>query len=430
MALTRRPAWLGIISLFSLLWFPNLLLVLLWAALLLFILLDFLLTPSAKKLRITRELGEQVRLGETLDGRLLVTNPYRRTIKVVLRDAFNPSAGLAANQRFKLRLPGRERRAAEETFVPTRRGRHYSRGVWVEVFGPLGFVSKTARLEAPGEFNALHPFAARKYLPSRLRRLQEIEGGSVVLTRGQGSEFDSLRDFVDGDDVRSIDWRATARRKELVVRTWRPERDRQVLIVLDTSRTSAIRIGEGTRLDYAIDAALLLGALASRAGDRVDLLCIDRVPHARLAGEAPNNLLPAMIDTTSALFPALVETDHKRLVKEVVSCAKKGSLVVLLSSLDEGSLENGLLPVASQLTADYNLLVASVSDPLLPEMQEKHGNVREVYEAASASQTLVQQHRAAEMLHRSGALVVDAPSDSLAPKLSDTYLALKAAGKL
>ncbi|MGQ4497045.1 DUF58 domain-containing protein, partial [Dermabacteraceae bacterium P13101] len=64
MALTRRPAWLGIISLFSLLWFPNLLIVLLWAALLLFILLDFLLTPSAKKLRITRELGEQVRLGE------------------------------------------------------------------------------------------------------------------------------------------------------------------------------------------------------------------------------------------------------------------------------------------------------------------------------------------------------------------------------
>ena len=94
--------------------------------------------------------------------------------------------------------------------------------------------------------------------------------------RGAGTEFDSLRDYVRGDDVRSIDWRATARRQNVVVRTWRPERDRRVVIVLDTSRTSAARIGDEPRLDTGIEASLLLSVLAERGGDRVDFLAFDR----------------------------------------------------------------------------------------------------------------------------------------------------------
>ena len=110
-----------------------------------------------------------------------------------------------------------------------------------------------------------------------------------VLIRGQGTEFDSLREYVVGDDVRSIDWRATARRADVVVRTWRPERDRRVVIVLDTGRTSAGRVGVDPtagdpsgwpRLDWSMDAALLLAALASRAGDHVDFIAHDRVPRA------------------------------------------------------------------------------------------------------------------------------------------------------
>ena len=94
--------------------------------------------------------------------------------------------------------------------------------------------------------------------------------------RGQGTEFDSLREYVRGDDVRSIDWRASARNRNVVVRTWQPERDRRVVLVLDTSRTSAGRVDDVPRLDSAMDAALLLAALAARAGDRVDFVAGDR----------------------------------------------------------------------------------------------------------------------------------------------------------
>ena len=95
----------------------------------------------------------------------------------------------------------------------------------------------------PWQIRILPPFLSRKHLPSRLAKLRELEGMTPVLIRGQGTEFDSLREYVVGDDVRSIDWRATARRADVVVRTWRPERDRRVVIVLDTGRTSAGRVG-------------------------------------------------------------------------------------------------------------------------------------------------------------------------------------------
>lgn len=105
--------------------------------------------------------------------------------------------------------------------------------------------------------------------PLAARRMRELDGLTSVLVRGQGTEFDSLRAYVPGDDVRSIDWRATARQSTVAVRTWRPERDQHVLVVLDTGRTSAGRVGDVARLDATMDA---ITAPDTRAGDRVGLL--------------------------------------------------------------------------------------------------------------------------------------------------------------
>ena len=128
----------------------------------------------------------------------------------------------------------------------------------------------------------LPPFTSRKFLPEKLARLRQIDGAVVVRQRGQGSEFDSLREYVIGDDVRAIDWRATARARDVVVRTWRPERDRHIVLAIDTGRTSAARIGDEPRLDAALDAGLLLAAVAARAGDRVALVAADTRVRARL----------------------------------------------------------------------------------------------------------------------------------------------------
>ncbi len=125
--------------------------------------------------------------------------------------------------------------------------------------------------------------------------LRDLDGQHRSLLRGEGSEFDSLRQYVLGDDVRSIDWRSSARRTEVVVRTWRPERDRRIVIVLDTGRTSAGRVAGVPRLDTSMDSALLLAALAIRAGDRIDLLAADRRVRARVTRVSrPGNCVRAL----------------------------------------------------------------------------------------------------------------------------------------
>ena len=177
--------------------------------------------------------------------------------------------------------PGRTQ-PIEVELTPTRRGDRLADRLTLRVFGPLGLGARQRSFAVPGVVRALPPFTSRRHLPSLLAELRQLDGRSAVRTRGQGTEFDSLRDYVAGDDVRSIDWRATARRSEVVVRTWQPERDRHVVLVLDTSRTSAGRVLDMPRLDSAMDAALLLAALASRAGDRVEVLMGDRDVHARI----------------------------------------------------------------------------------------------------------------------------------------------------
>ncbi|MEU8761296.1 DUF58 domain-containing protein [Streptomyces sp. NPDC048659] len=393
------------------------------------ILCDYALAAPVRTLQFTRSGDTSVRLGDAAEVQLTVTNRSRRRLRAQLRDAWPPSS-TQAPARQKLTVPAGERRRFGTVLRPSRRGDHRAERVTVRSYGPLGLIARQGNHEVPWTVRVLPPFASRKHLPSRLARLRELDGRTSVLTRGQGTEFDSLREYVPGDDTRSIDWRATARGTTVAVRTWRPERDRHILVVLDTGRTSAGRVGDVPRLDASMDAALLLTALASRAGDRVDLLAYDRRLRAQVQGRSANDVLPAVVDALAPLEPELVETDARGLAATALARAPRRSLIVLLTGLDAAPIEEGLLPVLPQLTQRHTVLVASVADPHIAGMAAARGTIEGVYEAAAATQAQAQRLRTAEQLQRHGVTVVDATPDTLAPALADAYLSLKAAGRL
>ncbi|MGW4896929.1 DUF58 domain-containing protein [Kitasatospora sp. NPDC004240] len=401
---------------------------------LLAVLTDLVLAAPVRSLRITRGGDTTVRLGEPATVELLVTNPSKRALRARIRDAWPPSSWRAGTElaasRHALTIPGQERRRLTTLLTPTRRGDHHAHKVTVRSLGPLGLAGRQGSHLVPWTVRALPPFHSRKHLPSRLARLRELDGRTSVLTRGQGTEFDSLREYLPGDDVRSIDWRASARRHTVAVRTWRPERDRHILVVLDTGRTSAGRVGDAPRLDAALDAALLLTALATKAGDRVDLLAHDRRKRLSLAGRSATEVLPAFTNAMSVLEPALYETDMRALVSNALKMAPHRSLIVLLTGLDAAPAEDGLLPLLPLLTKRHEVVVASVADPHLDELAAGRGTVQAVYGAAAAEQTRADRRRTADRLTRHGVTVLDAPPAAIAPALADAYLALKAAGRL
>ncbi|MFE1028840.1 DUF58 domain-containing protein [Streptomyces sp. NPDC058818] len=395
---------------------------------------DFALAAPVRRLRLTRSGDTSTRLGDTADVTLTVTNPSNRPLRAHVRDAWPPSSWQPGTEttasRHRVRVPVGERRRVITRLRPTRRGDHQSDRVTIRSYGPLGLFTRQGTHRAPWTVRVLPPFTSRKHLPSKLSRLRELDGRTSVLTRGEGTEFDSLREYVPGDDTRSIDWRATARQSAVAVRTWRPERDRHVLLVLDTGRTSAGRVGDAPRLDASMDAALLLAALASRAGDRVDLLAYDRRVRALVQGRTAGDVLPSLVNTMATLEPELVETDARGLTATALQSAPRRSLIVLLTTLDSAPIEEGLLPVLPRLTQRHTVVLASVADPHISRMAKARGNTDAVYEAAAAAQAQAERDRTADQLRRHGVTIVDALPDELAPALADAYLELKAAGRL
>ncbi|MCY0903541.1 DUF58 domain-containing protein [Arthrobacter sp. H14-L1] len=430
MAITGRFVLLALAGLIPVMLFPTGWTILLWLALLAVVLIiDLALAASARTVRLHRSLPENVRLTERTEAHLTLANGSARMLRAQVREAWQPSAG-AVNPRQQILVPAGERGRITVALLPTRRGDLHIGTTTIRSFGPLRMAARQLTVAAPGRLRVLPEFRSKRQLPAKLRKLRELDGRAAVQIRGAGTEFDSLRDYVRGDDVRSIDWRATARRRDVVVRTWRPERDRRLVILLDTSRTSAARIKDEPSLDTGIEAALLLAVLAERGGDRVDFLAFDRRVRARVSSASRGNLLGALVHAMAPLRSELIEMDWQQIPGQVRSVSAHRSLLVLLTSLDSGAPEEGLIPMLGQLALRHLVVVASVRDPLLGRLRIKRATASDIYRAAAAERALLDRETLAGLLRRQGVEVVDAEPHELPSKLADLYIRLKAAGRL
>lgn len=430
MALSWRPAALMALGIIPVLITQAMLAVLLWVVLVVVLcVVDFALAARPRKLVMSRTLPTQVRLSQSVDTEIVVRNTDSRVARGKLRDGWQPSAGASGLEHSLTLAPGRAARFTVR-LTPTRRGERSARFVTARLYGPLGFAARQFTFNGEARIRVLPEFKSRKHLPSRLARLRELDGESAVQIRSAGTEFDSLRNYVEGDDVRSIDWRATARTQTVTVRTWRPERDRKVFIVLDTSRTSAPRIGDEPRLDSFIESALLLGALCTRAGDKVEFIAMDRVVRSRVTPRSADTAIRELGTAMSGLEPVLIEPDWDLISATIRTRAKQRALVVVLSNSSLAQADTGALGALSALARDNLVIKASVTDPEVAQFARLRENSEEAYSAASAEKALHDEQAGSAVLARSGVIVMSELPEALPPRLSDKYIDLKAAGLL
>lgn len=394
------------------------------------VLIDVLGSPRPDSIKISRDVPARAKLGDAVATRLQLINTGERTARARVRDGWQPTAG-SAGERYAVTIPARESRTVTVPLAPRRRGELRSEFVAVRTLGPLGFAGRQRALSSPAAIRILPPFRARRHLASRVQRLRELDGSTSLQVRGRGTEFDSLREYVRGDDVRSIDWRATARSTSTMLRTWRPERDRHVTIIVDTGRTAAARVGDETRLDASFEAAMLLAALASRAGDHVHLLAFDRVVRARVTGVDGPRLLPEISDALAGVEAQLIDTDWDRAFAEARRLAKRPSLVVILTAQESVGASRGFLTRLAALPGgSTSVLVGTVTDAALGEAARAGGSVTELYRAAAAEATVADAALVARAMSRAGAEALADTPEALPPRIADRYLALKKAGRL
>ena len=278
MVLTTRAAWAVLAGAALLVWWPTTASVALWVlAVAVLAAVDVALAPSPRRLRLERTGPPQARLGEPVHTDLLVTNPDGASCAgcSAMRGRPRPEPPRTGTRCASPPVSGS---ASVRHLHPRRRGDRVADLVTVRTVGPLGLAAPPALdPRFRGRVRVLHPFPSRRHLPSRLARAARRSTAArrcVAAARAPSSTPARLR------RGRRRAFHRLARHRPapvLVVRTWQPEQHRRVVIVIDTSRTSAGRVGDVPRLDAAMDAALLLTALAGQAHDRVDVIAGDQV---------------------------------------------------------------------------------------------------------------------------------------------------------
>ncbi len=390
---------------------------------------DALLAPAPWRVGVARELPAVVPLGRTGAVAWRLHNPTGRRLRVGVVDELAPSLGAAA-RRVRARVPAHGRSRATSTLSPTRRGTFTPAAVTVRVAGPAGLATRQARRELPGRIEVHPSFRSRDAAELRVRRARILEQGvRSVRGRGTGTEFELLREYVEGDEFRHLDWAATARRGTPIVRTFRAERNQTVLVLLDTARTTAGLVEGVPRLDHAMDATLALATVATHLGDRTGLLGFGAGVHTLVAPRRDSGQLRRLAGAMHTLEPELGEAGYRAAFAAALARFRRRALLVVLTELAPGAVEETLLPALPLLTREHAVVVAAVRDPALTELRDRvPAGVEDAYAAAAASDVLTARERIATRLRAAGARVVDAPPGELAARLCDTYLDVKVRG--
>lgn len=402
----------------------NLLLVLL-------LLVDALLAPSPGTIGVERDLPSVLSLDTPATITWRVTNPTDRAVQVALADELAPSLRARA-RRVALRVPAHRTAEVRTRFRPARRGNFGIRTLAVRVDGPLGLASRQRPRELPAVLRVYPPFASKEEAELRIRNARLLELGlRSAQGRGGGTDFDQLREYTPDDEFRRIDWAATARTARPIVRTYRAERNQIVVNLLDNGRVMAARVADVPKVEHAMDAVMMLTAVATRLGDRAGLVAFDSQVRAVVPPGHGRHQLGVVTEAMYALEPQLAESDYFGAFAETLVRFRRRALLVICTDLDESAMADTLLPAMPLIARSHLVVVAGVVDPSVVAWARSMPTDSEgAYRKAAAVAALEARRSVAARLSAYGATVVDAPPGLLAPRLADAYLKVKATGRL
>jgi uncharacterized protein (DUF58 family) len=384
------------------------------------------------KINIERRFGGRFAVGAETEVRIEIANHTPRDLTLIIKDEYPPQMKLSRAREARLEVEAQTTATVVYGLTPPKRGRfefgliavrHLSRWrlAWAQtrVGEAVGVkVYPNMRRAREAELKAL---GARSFVAAR-RKSQ---------WRGEGRDFESLRDYVRGDEMRHISWTATARRGKLVTRQYQMERDQTILIALDAGRLMTARIENETKLDSAVNAALALMSAAARAGDNAGLLVFGRRIKAYLPPKRGAEHLDAALEALHAIEPEMIEPSYSRAFEFVSANSRRRSLVVVLTDLvdEEGSRE--LLTSLKLLRPRHLPLIVTIADrDLKAVVRESPENEREMFTQSVAEEIMHLREAALRLVESQGGLALDVTAAVLTPKLLETYLRVKERGML
>ncbi|MEZ5305927.1 MAG: DUF58 domain-containing protein [Pyrinomonadaceae bacterium] len=395
--------------------------------------LDYRLSrSSADDLTATREFSERFALKSPVLVDVRIQSSASRFLTIFAKDEYPPELGLKGVREFKMRLGPSEEAVHAYELTPSKRGRYEFGKIAVRIGSRLGLLRLISEI---GESEEVRVYP-------NMRRAREIElkalgSASFVakqrrsVRRGDGREFESMRDYVRGDELRHISWTATARRAKLTTRQYQIERDQAVVIALDAGRLMTARIDDETKFDTALHASLALMLAAARGGDQCSLVIFGRNVKRYLPPQKGIPQIDIILESLYDLEPELIEPSYSRAFKFVSSNTKKRAFVVILTDLVDKEASSELIRALKLLRPRHLPLVATIGDRDLNETVDAvPKTIDDVFLQSSAEEIIRQRDAALRQVETLGGLALDVTTRTLAPSLLESYLRVKERGLL
>lgn len=393
---------------------------------------DFLLSEKADAFRVEREMEERFAMGAENEVTIKITNRARRRVTFIVKDEYPPEMELLTPREAQLTVPAGRSRSWRYSLLPTARGKYGFGNMVLRFRTRLGLLWR--------QFAYITATDVRVYPDIREARKHEIyahrnrrpePGLRRMRVRGQGREFESLREFVIGDEIRHISWAATARRGKLITRQYTIERSQNIVVLLDTGRLMTARIGKLTKLDHAVNAALSIAYVAAAGGDNVGLVAFSRRVVSYLPPRRGHDQINRLMEALYSLEPQMIEPSYKRAFNFFSANCHRRSLVVILTDLVDRDASAELLAHTSQLVPRHLPLIITIGDTDLRELvRAQPASSADVYRQSVAEEILRQREEALTRIRHAGGLALDVPAGRLSLELVSKYLEVKERGLL
>ncbi|MCE0499737.1 MAG: DUF58 domain-containing protein [Methylacidiphilales bacterium] len=394
------------------------------------VLTDVVFIPS-EALHVKRNVPPILRQSQPFTVELTLFNQAERRITFEVVDS-PPSDFTGSAKIITRRLPAHREIMQTYTLKSFRRGVFDFGAIFYRVTGPLGLIQRQGRIDLPQRVQVLPDLAGEDSRDLQLALAGALHTGRrKSLQRGEGSEFESLREHQRDDDFRHIDWKASAKRGKLISRQYETERDQRLMIMLDFGRLMSPKIGPYRKLDYAINASVHLAQIALHKGDLVGYALFNDELRAFAEPKKGQAQMSHFVRNLILIQPSRFESDYTAVFHHVMRRCSRRTLIICFTDLSDSESARSLLQAALPLRPRHLPVIITVSNSeILAVTRNEPENEFEVYRHVAAMEIWNEYQRTLRGLRSRGVQTVSVPAQDLSTATINEYLQIKETARL
>lgn len=399
--------------------------------LLLYCIFDAWILPKPDTIRIKRIMPERLSLGHPAEILIEIENPGKRNLHISLVEMLPPEFEMTPAVCQALLIKG-ERKTLTYRLTAFKRGNYTIDGMTVRLLPAMGLFYRQFTFETAAEIQVYPNLVDIKRYELINRRGRNFEQGIARLRMmGKGAVFESLRQYVPGDETSCIDWKASAKRAKLIVKNYEPERRQNILVALDVGRATAGHIGSLSRVDYLVNATMMLAYTTLCQKDWFSVVAFSDRIESYLPPISGIKNLDRVAKALFQLQPRLVESDYAAACRFIGLKNRKRSLLCLMTDVISQEASHILISYLARFARHHLLLAVTLSDPEMVKVaDEPLETCTDPYSKAVAIDSLFVRKKALKLMRQKGISVLDVPPEKLTPALINRYAIIKSQRRL